>query len=149
MEPLNDKSAQQFMKDLEYNRNVEQDAFQFYKDTIKENAKKYGIPLVARTRLVFKDADRGMVIKVPFTGEGEMANYAEARAYRNYVEDSENYIPVAKCHMTGSGDIYVLEMEQVAPVKNPYSPEYPDWVSLVDCGQVGHDKNGELVAYDL
>jgi hypothetical protein len=41
-------------------------------------------------------------------------------------------------------------MDRVTPVIGAFSDKsMPWWVSFVDCGQVGHLPNGELVAYDL
>jgi hypothetical protein len=60
-------------------------------------------------------------------------------------------IPVAPCRFEDiNEELSVLVMDRVTPVIGAFSDKsMPWWVSFVDCGQVGHLPNGELVAYDL
>lgn len=103
---------------------------------------QHGAPLLGRTRAVYVTS-QGHVIKVALNDEGESANHNEARA--STLVDS--FIPVATCHLELISDIQVLIMETVAHVG--YHDGEPDWVSWVDCGQVGTTQDGRLVAYDL
>lgn len=112
--------------------------------------RKYGEPEVGRTRAVFDRGD-GYVIKVPINGEGFAANSREVTT--SEVEDP--YTPVADCrHDTvydaSSAGVSVLVMEKLSfeGVPRGYN-NLPDWVMCVDGGQVGYNRKGELVAYDL
>lgn len=102
----------------------------------------HGAPLLGRTRAVYVTGE-GHVIKVALNDEGEAANHNEA--YASTLTDT--FIPVAACHLELISDIQVLIMETVAHVG--YHDGEPDWVSWVDCGQVGTTQDGRLVAYDL
>ena len=116
---------------------------------IRNYTKKYGVAQVGRTRAVFDRGD-GYMIKVPLNGEGFMANWSESLTS----ESGDPFIPIAKCwqeddnSIPGEG-INVLVMEKVTPIGNISYKDLPDWVGYVDCAQVGHDKSGKLVAYDL
>lgn len=71
-------------------------------------------------------------------------------------------VPIAECHLLPDG---VLMMERVKSVNNlnvhegadqltvdemrKFGYKRPDWAGSVDCGQIGYNRNGELVAYDL
>lgn len=104
---------------------------------------------VGRTRHVLMYEDR--VVKVALDEEGCDANDFEASYSEQYGKDG--YIPIADSKLetwtTPSGrEVMVLVMERVTPFHAPYS-EMPDWVMSVDCAQVGHDREGRLVAYDL
>lgn len=116
---------------------------------IRKYTQKYGVAQVGRTRAVFDRGD-GYMIKVPLNGEGFMANRSE----RLTSESDDTFIPIAKCweeddnSIPGEG-ISVLIMEKVTPIGNISYKELPNWVGYVDCAQVGHDRSGKLVAYDL
>lgn len=122
--------------------------YDFTLNQIKLYTKKYGKPWVGRTRAVFDRGD-GYVIKVPINGEGYFSNSREVNGYQ--MEDP--YIPVAECwhqddySITPKG-VPTLIMEKVEHCKLDYR-DMPDWVGSVDCAQVGYNKKGELVAYDL
>lgn len=92
----------------------------------------------------------GTVIKIPKTDEGEFSNLREANLSKE--TGKEGYIPIAEAKSETieiQGVEYeVLRMEEVTPVLIDYKT-YPQWIASVDCGQVGLDKNGKLVAYDL
>jgi hypothetical protein len=130
-------------------REFEGDEYHGYTlNQIKLFTKKYGQPWVGRTRAVFDRGD-GYVIKVPMNGEGYAANNAEV--INANMDDP--YIPVANCWHEEAYDITpkgvpTLVMEKVEHCKADYK-NMPDWVMSVDGGQVGYDKNGRLVAYDL
>lgn len=71
-------------------------------------------------------------------------------------------VPIAECHLLPDG---VLMMERVRPVYNLNADEgadmltaeersklgykRPEWEGAVDCGQIGYNRKGELVAFDL
>jgi hypothetical protein len=112
--------------------------------------KKYGEPMVGRTRAVFDRGD-GYVVKVPINGEGFAANSREVLT--SEVEDP--YTPVADCYHdtvyeASSEGVSILVMEKLSfeGVPRGYN-NLPDWVMSVDGGQVGYNKKGELVAFDL
>lgn len=115
---------------------------------IKLFTKRYGQPMVGRTRAVFDRGD-GYVIKVPMNGEGYAANNTEVI----HASMDDPWIPVAECwheedySITPKG-VPTLVMEKVEHCRLDYK-ELPDWVMSVDGGQVGYNKKGELVAYDL
>lgn len=117
-------------------------------ETFSENMEFIGW---GRTRVVFDRGD-GYVVKVPFNGEGYMANGGEYKTYTYNVANPDNPgIPVAACNFEDFNsmdkEIPVLIMEKVTYAHG--EENLPDWVGWVDCGQVGYTKNGELVAYDL
>ena len=119
-----------------------------YFDLIQAFYHIYGIPLVSRTRVVFRTGD-GYVIKVPITEEGVAANVYEVR-----LSSSENPIfPMAKTEFYKEHPVpcylAVVKAEEVDPICYPQDEaDFPDWVFIVDCQQVGYTKSGELVAYD-
>lgn len=122
--------------------------YDFTLKQIKLYTQKYGKPWVGRTRAVFDRGD-GYVIKVPMNGEGYASNGREVNCYQ--MEDP--YTPVAECwhqddySITPKG-VPTLIMEKVEHCRADYR-DMPDWVMSVDGGQVGYNKKGELVAYDL
>jgi hypothetical protein len=101
---------------------------------------QYGDPWCGRTRATFDRGD-GFVIKFPLDEEGALATSNESAW-------SSDFIPLAKCEMEFIDDVPVLVMEKVEMVTVDYN-EMPTWVGFVDCGQVGRNADGELVAYDL
>jgi hypothetical protein len=110
---------------------------------MKKMVDTYGTPKIGRTRAVF-DMKDGNVLKVPFTDEGELANGYEYRAG----QEEDPFIPVATNSWDKIDGVDVLVMEKVRTTSAKYS-ELPDWVGYVDSAQVGYDKTGKLVAYDL
>lgn len=108
---------------------------------LKTLTTKHGEPIgEGRSRFVF-DAGNGEVVKLPKNWEGISASGNEA------TWKMHDTVPVAKCRIEMVDDIEVLYMEKVSPVKS--SQGLPEWTSWVDCQQVGIDKEGKLVAYDL
>lgn len=105
---------------------------------------------VGRTRHVLMYEDT--VVKVALDEEGCDANDFEASYSEEHGKDG--YIPIADSRIevwkTPSGrQVAVLVMERVTPYFSASYSEMPDWVGYVDCAQVGHDREGRLVAYDL
>lgn len=102
------------------------------------------------TRIVFVD-NEGRVIKIPFTREGYQASSDEVRTYENFKKNPDaGWIPTAECFFTQLEgiNIWLLSMERVTRFKRA-GKDLPRWVDSVDCGQVGYNSAGELVAYDL
>ena len=87
------------------------------------------------------------VAKLPLGMEGVFANNHERRAFHQTLR-GEAYRPVAACRVRTNADgIPILLMRIVDPVTS--SLGLPDWTLSVDCAQVGLDRRGRLVAYDL
>jgi hypothetical protein len=98
-----------------------------------------------RHRIAFR---RGLTVaKIPLSLDGVHANAMERAGFRKTLA-GQAYCPVAACRMWLDHDgIPILLMRTVVPVSAASRPEA--WVLSVDCGQVGHDPRGRLVAYDL
>ena len=96
--------------------------------------------LAGRNRLVFES--RGVVIKLPLNDYGMHDNEREARKYR----ERRYFHPMAPCRLAKLFDIPLVVMQKV-DTKVPYQ-DLPEWAAQVDCGQVGRDRRGALVAYD-
>jgi hypothetical protein len=89
---------------------------------------------------------------------GSQASAREIENYENFSHLSEiehfdpevDYIPTAACRYlkTGFSHITLLTMERIWEFPKAYD-DLPRWVDWVDCGQVGYNSKGELVAYDL
>lgn len=118
-----------------------------FEKAIKEALSKYfglyGNPIgVGRNRCVFRDGDN--VVKVPLNEYGVTDNEHEACYGESYLK---GYLKYARCHRVDEpSGLPIVIMEYVKPAS--YKKSMPDWVSYVDCQQVGYNKDGELVAYD-
>jgi hypothetical protein len=88
-----------------------------------------------RHRSVFEHRD--WVIKVPLSDWGVLDNTREALAYK---KDKEH---LARCRMLSD----LLVMEKVVPYTGAKN-KLPKWVDYIDCGQVGYNREGKLVAFD-
>lgn len=124
-------------------KNLELYVWEEYKEVyeiFKDNPR-----IVGRTRVVFFLED-GAVVKVPFTEEGIAANRYEADVFN----EEDPFIKMAKCNLekVTENSPEILRMEKVTPILYWDKPA-PDWVSFVDCQQVGINSKGDLVAYDL
>ncbi|MGX1811459.1 hypothetical protein ACWIGI_37530 [Nocardia sp. NPDC055321] len=105
------------------------------------NVERFGVPLVGRTRAVFRPSD-GYVIKVAHTEEGLEANALEAT-----VSQAPNpAVPVTPTELLDDGSARAQEVQVL--VVTDYRT-VPSWVGSVDCAQVGYLADGRLVAYDL
>lgn len=80
---------------------------------------------------------KGYVIKVPLNVFGMLDNEIEAKAFKRYGEE----FPYARCKLIG----VCLVMEYV---EHTWEKNLPDWVMSIDCGQVGYNRKGKLLAYD-
>ncbi len=90
-----------------------------------------------RHRTVYALPDGRWVLKVPNDPDWGLAS--NDREARNYQQDTTGKL--AACYMLSNGN---LVMERVTA---PYMP-LPEWCDYVDCGQVGLNASGALVAYD-
>lgn len=96
------------------------------------------------SRAVFVKRGGSVVAKVPINLIGV---YQCVREYEHHVEHGKDgEIPIADCSLD---DRYFIEwMERVEPWE-PGDGKLPLWTRLVDGAQVGYDRSGTLVAYDL
>ena len=110
--------------------------------TIRELKAKYEVIGEGHNRIVFlKDDDT--VIKCPLNEDGLNDNISESRRYRQFGD--ADVVKYAQCKMFFLNDINCLEMERVYPITNE---ETPEWADFVDCGQIGKNKDGKILAYD-
>lgn len=97
---------------------------------------------------------------------GEKQNKKEAGMYaeRTYLGTEGVKVPVAECHLLPNGDLLMERVKTVvdiAPIEGShyqthapdvpltYEDDLPAWTWHVDSSQVGYDRHGELVAYDV
>ena len=108
----------------------------FFKEFI--DAKRLKFIGEGRHRAVFKTRSGRYVVKFPVGEGGELANYREARDFK------ESGDRLARCRIIVLQGVECLVMEFVTMAKGPL----PSWVDFIDCQQVGITRRGELVAYD-
>lgn len=107
--------------------------------------KKNGYPWQAgNTRVVFHRPRS--VVKIPITDGGLAANAKERHSFTR--RGRAGYLPTAACRLITDPNIgmpiLVMERLNTDTIHNA-----PDWVSWIDSGQVGLNRRGEIVAYDL
>jgi len=94
-----------------------------------------------RNRIVYR---RGyFVIKIPLNESGLHDNWHEEMLFKQYGK-TRGYIPLARCRLVKNS---ILVMEYIEHTGRSFDG-CPGWADYVDCGQVGTDRNGSLVAYD-
>lgn len=101
---------------------------------------RFGEPQEGRHRRVFFDREVNEVIKVPFEPSGIDANFQELDVQEPHL---------ARTRLDEDSTLYgipLLRMELVEPVVELRG--LPSWVRSIDAWQVGHTKDGRLVAYD-
>lgn len=109
------------------------------KNIIEVFYNKYEFLGIGRNRVVFKlSADN--VIKVPLNYNGVCDNSYEAFNKK----DVEYGIPRSKAFTLSSITLLVMEYIQHVQLDNP-----PEWSDYIDCRQIGYNKKGQLLAYDL
>jgi len=112
-------------------------------EVIMYNNEKYTFLASGTKRKTFVSPDKSHVIKVPKKSVAKLGieeNLEEAKVY------SENPNSIyAKCELIEND---WLKMEYVEPAFFSKSDEYPDWITQIAEAQVGHNKDGVLVAYD-
>lgn len=77
----------------------------------------------------------------------DTGNCNEAQMHQKHKQDPTNNIPVAACRLLQTECYDVLIMEYVKVVEYPNN--LPAWTEMVDCCQVGINRKGCLVAYDV
>ena len=90
------------------------------------------------------------VIKIPLCMNGLSDNFHERSVWSKHRD--HGYIKYASCRMVGN---FLLLMEYARFV-GPDSDETgyftysksPEWGYSIDCGQIGYNKRGRIVAYD-
>lgn len=105
--------------------------------------------LIGRNRITFMFPT--YVVKLPWTFAGFGDNDWEG-SVSNDPDSSEGFVQYARTRLGYVGEIPVLFMERVQLLSYAGIAErfgkVPDWVDCVDCGQVGVNRSGKLVAYD-
>lgn len=102
-----------------------------------------------RNRVAMISPDRRIVFKLPLNNSGMLDNYRERRAFVLNIR-KKGYVEMAACRIIipdGDAGVPMLAMQYVEPIR--YSNDLPKWVDCVDCAQVGYNRQGRLVAYDL
>lgn len=95
------------------------------------------------TRIVFSHDLRDDVAKVPRNEIGISQSVLEERL--SATTGKKGFVPIADCWFDDND--LILWMERVRPA---YALQaIPEWVWVVDCSQVGYDRTGKLVTYDL
>ncbi|MEU7631758.1 hypothetical protein AB0C34_17470 [Nocardia sp. NPDC049220] len=110
-------------------------------DILDSHYHRFGVPLVGRTRAVFRTGD-GYVIKVAHTWEGLAANALEAAVSQAV----DPVVPMAPTELLKDGSV---RAEEVTVLTVWDYRTVPTWIRSVDCAQVGYLADGRLVAYDL
>jgi hypothetical protein len=104
-----------------------------------------------RNRITFEFPS--FVVKLPITLNGITDNDWEGSISNNpNAEPCDWQVQYARTRLYYKGDIPIILMEKVkhatrAALIKRFGKE-PKWVACVDCGQVGFNKQGRLVAYD-
>lgn len=94
-----------------------------------------------RTRIGFRSPNGQWVVKIARDDDGVYHNFRERSVWR---EGNRNRL--ARCKSFMGADGYILVMEYVESVPNK---EKPHWGRYdIDCGQVGRNRKGAIVAYD-
>lgn len=107
--------------------------------------------LIGRNRIAFMF--NTYVVKLPWSDDGFGDNDWEGSVSNDPTSpDNEWNIQYARTRLHYEGEIPVLFMERVQPlttkgIVDRFGAE-PEWVMSVDCGQVGINRQGRLVAYD-
>ena len=107
--------------------------------TLKKLINKYGIPQCGRNRATF--IGKKFVIKFPLNDDGEINNSIEAKFI------SEN---TAKGKLLVINGFICVMQERIKILDYPLEFHlYPEWVNLIDSGQIGYNLKGVLKAYDF
>lgn len=109
------------------------------KNIIEVFYNKYEFLGIGRNRAVFK-LSANNVIKVPINDYGVCDNSYEAFNKK----DVEYGIPRSKAFVLSGIALLIMEYIQHVQLDNP-----PDWSDYIDCRQIGYNKKGQLLAYDL
>lgn len=111
---------------------------------MKTKPREYKFLGEGRTRAAFLTPSGDYVIKVPIDEMGFVDNFREYRMWQQFNKwIPKEYLARCKLHL----DSGILVMEVVNPTYVPMDGR-PAWVDSIDCGQVGYNRKGKLVAYD-
>jgi hypothetical protein len=129
--------------DFYYNPSLNETAYNLF----KRLKKKYPRYEIGRNRLVL--FSKFAVIKVPLNDDGLCDNDWEGSIVggKAYKQSNINEICYPNTKYLVLDGLICVMMEKVI-VSNEGYDELPDWVKFIDCGQVGYDRSGRLVAYD-
>lgn len=112
----------------------------------KKLQKKYPNVELGRNRIVF--ISKFCVFKIPTSDDGIIDNDWESSLSNAEVRDEEE-IYYANTKVITIDDLLCCVMQKVEPYHFKDYKTVPDWVKSVDGGQVGHSRNGILMAYDF
>jgi hypothetical protein len=87
-----------------------------------------------------------LVVKIPKNSDGYFDNIFEREQFLR-IRRREDVIPFVNCYLITIDCVPLLFCEKIEI--NIKGKELPDWVSWVDCQQVGINSRGQFVAYDL
>lgn len=108
---------------------------------------KYGPPKLGTSRATY--IGKKFVFKLPITMAGYGDNDWEGSIGK---EGEEYYVPIARSKLLPRVDIPIVVMEKVEEADLDEIikrfGKLPDFVSIVDSGQVGYNRKGRLVAFD-
>lgn len=131
------------------------DKIDFYEDQYKEllalhkrfKSRAHAI-LSGRNRNVF--IMNGYVVKLPRNVNGAIDNEWEGSISNS--NDNQECVRYARTRLALFKDIPIIFMEYVEFASSKKMKEIlgkvPDWTMSVDCGQVGFNKHGKLLAFD-
>lgn len=112
--------------------------------------KKYGPPKLGTSRATY--IGKKFVFKLPITMAGYRDNDWEGSIVSIGKEGDEYHVPIARSKLLPRVDIPVVVMEKVEETDLDEIikrfGKLPDFVSIVDSGQVGYNRKGRLVAFD-
>jgi len=112
-----------------------------------------------RNRIAFLSQSKKNIIKIPITQGGVADNTHEHISWSKF---RKKLVPIARCRLLKNSVILVMEL--ITRPYHPYDPNVLDnqrnknfddlikqnpWIDFVDCGQVGLNRKGQLVAYDF
>lgn len=117
-------------------------------DAIHAKPERFTYLSAGRHRMAFLDIRTDFVVKIAHNIDGIQANREEVSSFRNR---NSNSLPMAKCYswviVEDCPIAIVMEYVEMAKDRYTLSIIHP-WVWSVDCGQVGYNKQGKLVAFD-
>lgn len=103
-----------------------------------------------RNREVYRRGN--YVIKVPRNWQGIVDNEHEADVGSYTRKEVPGSIQYARCRLHPGGILVMQYAQFVGPGTDPdgFLPHKngPSWMGFVDCGQVGYNRFGKVVAYD-
>ena len=86
------------------------------------------------------------VIKIPLCNYGVEDNWQERKLWLKYRTTDKDDVQYARCRLIAN---WLLMMEYVEPYhRTKCFQDLPKWTHYIDCGQVGFNRRGKLLAYD-